>query len=101
MLKFAYEKYSIMTKSEIIDAIIRETNIDRQDATAVVEAFMKEVRTALINKENVYLRGFGSFVIRRRAEKTARNIIKNISIKVPAHDVVKYVPAPKFAKLVR
>lgn len=90
-----------MTKNDIINAIVRDTGIDRKDATAVVETFMKEVREALIKKENVYLRGFGSFVIRRRAEKTARNITKNTTIKVPAHDIVKYVPAPKFAKLVR
>ena len=75
-----------MQKIEIVDKISRQTGVGRKEALQVVECFMEVVKDSLSNGENVYLRGFGSFVVKYRAEK-CRNINKNISVVVPAHDV--------------
>ena len=76
-----------MTKAEIINKIAEETGVAKKDVAATVEAFMEEIRVSLAeNKENVYLRGFGTFVVKRRAQKTARNISKNTTIVIDAHD---------------
>ena len=80
-----------MTKAEIVSNISNELGIDRADVQATVENFMKEIKTSLEKGENVYLRGFGSFIIKTRAEKTGRNISKNVAIKIPAH---KFQPSP-------
>ena len=71
-----------MTKADIVSNISNELGIDRADVQATVEKFMKEVKISLENGENVYLRGFGSFIIKTRAEKTGRNISRNIAIKI-------------------
>ena len=79
-----------MTKAEIINKIAEETGVAKKDVAATVEAFMEEIRVSLAdNKENVYLRGFGTFVVKRRAQKTARNISKNTTIVIDAHDYPK------------
>ena len=70
-----------MTKAEIVSNISNELGIDRADVQATVENFMKEIKTSLEKGENVYLRGFGSFIIKTRAEKTGRNISKNVGYK--------------------
>ena len=67
-----------MTKADIVAEIAEKTGLEKVDVQTTVEAFMEEVKTALEEGENVYLRGFGSFVIKERAEKTGRNISKNI-----------------------
>lgn len=70
-----------MTKADIINRIVGETGIAKKDVAATVEAFMEEVRNSLSErKEDVFLRGFGSFIVKRRAQKTARNISKNTTI---------------------
>ncbi|MCD8291128.1 MAG: integration host factor subunit beta, partial [Prevotella sp.] len=67
-----------MTKADIIDKIVESTGVGKKDVSATVEAFMEVIRNSLLEKkENVYLRGFGSFIVKHRAEKTARNISKN------------------------
>ena len=76
-----------MTKLEIVKQIARETGIEATTVSAVVEGFMEEVRAAQIRKENVFLRGFGTFAVKHRKEKTARNITKNTTIVIPAHDI--------------
>lgn len=76
-----------MTKQEIVKRIARETGVEAATVSAVVEGFMEEVRAAQIRKENVFLRGFGTFLIKHRKEKTARNITKNTTLKIPAHDI--------------
>jgi DNA-binding protein HU-beta len=83
-----------MTKADIVAEIAEKTGLEKVDVQTTVEAFMKEVKESLTNGENVYLRGFGTFVIKKRAEKTARNITKKTVIKVPAH----YVPTFKACK---
>ena len=90
-----------MTKAEIIDKIFKETGLQKKDVTTVVEAFMDTLRDSLTNKENVYLRGFGSFIVKTRAQKTARNISKNTTIIIPAHSIPAFKPAKTFVIQVR
>ena len=85
-----------MTKAEIVKTISQQTGIEQPASSAVVEAFMEQVRQALIGGENVYLRGFGTFNRKHRAEKVARNISKNTTIKVPAHDIPAFKPSKEF-----
>ena len=73
-----------MTKAELVNTIVLETGINKKDVLAIVESLMAEVKNALEREEPVYLRGFGSFIIKHRAEKTARNITKNTTLIVPA-----------------
>ena len=87
-----------MTKAEIVSNISNELGIDRADVQATVENFMKEIKTSLEKGENVYLRGFGSFIIKTRAEKTGRNISKNVAIKIPAHNIPAFKPAKIFVQ---
>ncbi len=87
-----------MTKAEIVSNISSELGIDRADVQSTVENFMKEVKTSLEKGENVYLRGFGSFIIKTRAEKTGRNISKNVAIKIPAHNIPAFKPAKMFVQ---
>ena len=87
-----------MTKAEIVSNISSELGIDRADVQSTVENFMKEIKTSLEKGENVYLRGFGSFIIKTRAEKTGRNISKNVAIKIPAHNIPAFKPAKIFVQ---
>lgn len=86
-----------MTKADIINGITENTGIAKKDVSAVVEAFMESIKSSLLDqKENVYLRGFGSFIVKHRAEKTARNISKNTTIVIEAHDFPAFKPAKSF-----
>ncbi len=85
-----------MTKAEIVTEIANKTGIDKASIMATVEAFMETIRENLIKGENVYLRGFGSFIVKRRAEKTGRNISKNTTIIIPAHNIPSFKPAKTF-----
>ena len=86
-----------MTKAEIINKIADETGIAKRELAATVEAFMEEIRVSMAeNKENVYLRGFGSFIVKHRAQKTARNISKNTTLVIEAHDFPAFKPAKSF-----
>lgn len=86
-----------MTKADIIDEIVEKTGVARKDVSATVEAFMDSVKNSLLEKkDNVYLRGFGSFIVKHRAEKTARNISKNTTIVISAHDFPSFKPAKSF-----
>lgn len=85
-----------MTKADIINEIASSTGVAKLDVTVTVEAMMKVIRDAMCNEENVYLRGFGTFVVKKRAEKTARNISKNVTITIPAHNYPGFKPAKSF-----
>jgi len=85
-----------MTKADIVAGIAEKTGLEKNDVQLTVEAFMKEVKVALEAGENVYLRGFGSFIIKKRAEKTGRNISKNTTIIIPAHNIPAFKPAKVF-----
>jgi DNA-binding protein HU-beta len=73
-----------MTKAELVNTISNKLGVEKNDTQKVIEAFMQEIKTSLYNNDNVYLRGFGSFVIKTRAAKTGRNISKNTAIEIPA-----------------
>ena len=91
-----------MTKADIINKIVADTGLAKKDVAATVEAFMEEVRNSLAGrKEDVFLRGFGSFIIKHRAEKAARNITKKTTITIPAHDIPAFKPAKVFVAEVK
>ena len=90
-----------MTKADIVNEIAKSTGIDKATVLTTVEAFMESVKDSLSKNENVYLRGFGSFVIKKRAEKTARNISKNTTIIIPAHYIPSFKPANTFVSVVK
>lgn len=90
-----------MTKAEIVNEISRSTGLEKGAVLDTVEKFMEVVKETMANGENVYLRGFGSFVVKTRKEKTARNISKNTSIKIPEHKIPSFKPARIFMEGVK
>jgi len=90
-----------MTKAEIVADIASKTGIEKVAVQATVEAFMETLKNSMINGQNVYLRGFGSFIIKKRAEKTGRNISKNTTIIIPAHNIPAFKPAKTFVNKVK
>ena len=88
-----------MTKAEIVNAIALRTGVGKPEVSATIEALMDEIRTSLaVNKENVYLRGFGSFIVKHRAQKTARNISKNTTLVIEASDLPAFKPCKSFVE---
>ena len=86
-----------MTKADIINQISASTGLAKKDVATTVEAFMEEIRVSIAEKkENVYLRGFGTFEVKHRAQKTARNISRNTTIVIEAHDVPDFKPSKSF-----
>jgi DNA-binding protein HU-beta len=85
-----------MTKAEIVSDIAKKTGVDKTTVLNTVEAFMSSVKESLAKEENVYLRGFGSFILKKRAQKTARNISKNTTIIIPEHNIPAFKPAKTF-----
>lgn len=90
-----------MTKAEIVNEIARNTGVDKATVLTTVEAFMEAVKDSLAKNENVYLRGFGSFIVKTRAKKTARNISKNTTIIIPEHNIPSFKPAKTFLAQVK
>lgn len=90
-----------MTKLEIVNSISDKIGVERVDVQAVVEAFMYEVKNSLSSGEDVFLRGFGSFIVKQRAQKTGRNISKNTTIVIPAHKIPAFKPSKEFIKKVK
>lgn len=90
-----------MTKADIVNEIAKNTGIDKASVLASVESFMDVVKDSLAKQENVYLRGFGSFIVKKRAKKTARNISKNTTIIIPEHNIPAFKPAKTFVSQVK
>ncbi|UKI39107.1 MAG: integration host factor subunit beta [Alistipes putredinis] len=90
-----------MTKADIVNEIAKSTGVEKVQVQQIVEAFMESVKGSLIGNENVYLRGFGSFIIKKRATKVARNISKNTTITIPAHNIPAFKPAKSFVAKVK
>jgi len=90
-----------MTKAEIVANISEKSGIEKGDVLRVVEDLMVEVKDSLNQGNNVYLRGFGSFIVKQRAEKTGRNISKNTTIKIPAHHIPAFKPAKVFVESIK
>ncbi len=91
----------IMTKADVVNEISEKTGIEKLAVQHTVEAFMESIKDSLSKGENVYLRGFGSFIVKKRAEKTGRNISKNTSIIIPAHYIPSFKPAKTFTSKVK
>ncbi len=90
-----------MTKADIVSEIAKSTGVEKVQVPAIVEAFMESIKTSLTQKNNVYLRGFGSFIVKKRAKKVARNISKNTTITIPEHNIPAFKPAKSFAAKVK
>ena len=90
-----------MTKADIVNEISRSTGIDKAAVLSVVENFMEVMKDSMAEGNNVYLRGFESFIIKTRKEKTARNISKNTAIKVPEHNIPAFKPSKVFLDMVK
>jgi DNA-binding protein HU-beta len=90
-----------MTKADIVNEISKGTGIERVVVQKVVESFMDNVKGSLTKDQNVYLRGFGSFIVKKRAQKTARNISKNTTIIIPEHNIPAFKPAKTFVSQVK
>ena len=90
-----------MTKADIVSEIAKSTGVEKVQVQAIVEAFMESIKTSLTQKNNVYLRCFGSFIVKKRAKKVARNISKNTTITIPEHNIPAFKPAKSFAAKVK
>ncbi|MBU0487877.1 MAG: integration host factor subunit beta [Bacteroidetes bacterium] len=90
-----------MTKADVVAEIANQTGIEKVAVAATVEALMKTIKVSLENGDNVYLRGFGSFVVKKRAQKTGRNISKNTTIVIPGHNIPSFKPAKTFVSLIK
>jgi len=90
-----------MTKAELVAKISTKTGIEKTIALQTVEATMKIIKNTMTEGENVYLRGFGSFIVKKRAEKLGRIISKNTTIVIPAHNIPAFKPAKTFANKVK
>jgi len=90
-----------MTKAEIVADIANKTGIEKVAVQATVEAFMDTIKNSMVSGQNVYLRGFGSFIIKKRAEKTGRNISKNTTLIIPAHNIPSFKPAKTFVNKIK
>lgn len=90
-----------MTKIELVREIAAKTGLPSKDVMAIVESLMDTIKSSMENGEEVFLRGFGSFIIKHRANKTARDISKNTTVIVPAHDIPAFRPAKEFMEQVK
>ncbi|MDR1950870.1 MAG: integration host factor subunit beta [Bacteroidales bacterium] len=90
-----------MTKAELVSQITKRTGVEKVTVSNIVETFMEVMKDTMSKGENVYLRGFGSFILKRRAEKIGRNITRNTSIKIPAHYIPAFKPAKPFSTEVK
>lgn len=90
-----------MTKADIVNEISKNTGIEKVAVQKTIEAFMESIKESLVKEKNVYLRGFGSFIVKKRAKKTARNISKNTTIIIPEHYVPAFKPSKSFVNKVK
>lgn len=86
-----------MTKADIVSEIAKTTGVEKVQVQTIVEAFMETVKDSMAANNNVYLRGFGSFIVKKRAQKVARNISKNTTITIPEHNIPAFKPAKSFS----
>ncbi len=90
-----------MTKADLVNKISEKTGMEKNDVQAVIELFMKEIKDSMEQGNEVFLRGFGSFIIKRRAQKTGRNISENTTITIPAHNIPAFKPAKVFVEAIK
>lgn len=90
-----------MTKAEIVNEIVIQTGIEKVAVEATVEAIMETIKKSMVNGENIYLRGFGTFLLKKRAEKIGRNITRNTALKIPAHMIPAFKPSKEFVAAIK
>ncbi len=90
-----------MTKADIVSEIAKTTGVEKVQVQTIVEAFMDSVKDSMAANNNVYLRGFGSFIVKKRAKKVARNISKSTTITIPEHNIPAFKPAKSFAAMIK
>lgn len=90
-----------MTKADIVNEIVSKTGIDKVVVLGVVESFMETIKSSMIKGENIYVRGFGSFILKKRAAKLGRNITRNTTVKIPAHNIPAFKPCKEFVDEVK
>jgi DNA-binding protein HU-beta len=90
-----------MRKADLINKIADKTGIPKVDVLVTVESLIKEIKTSLIEKENIYIRGFGSFITKKRAAKIGRNIKRNTAVEIPAHYIPAFKPSKEFVQEVK
>lgn len=90
-----------MTKAEIVNEVAKATGIEKIAVQTVVEATVESIKSSIISGDPVYLRGFGSFIIKHRAQKAARNITQKTTVTIPAHDIPAFKPAKSFVAAVK
>jgi DNA-binding protein HU-beta len=90
-----------MRKADLVAAISEKTGVPKVDVLVTLESFFKEVKNSLADGENVYIRGFGSFVVKKRAKKIGRHIKKNVAIEIPEHFIPSFKPAKVFIEQVK
>lgn len=90
-----------MTKADIVNDVAKATGMEKIAVQNLIECFMESIKDSLAKDKNVYLRGFGSFVVKKRATKTARNISKNTTLIIPEHNIPSFKPAKVFMAKVK
>lgn len=90
-----------MTKADIVNEISEKTGIEKLAVQATLESFMKTIRNSMVNGNNVYLRGFGTFIVKKRAKKIGRNISKNTTVVIPEHYIPSFKPSKNFSERVK
>lgn len=90
-----------MTKADVVAEIVKSTGIEKSTVMVVVEEFMESVKVGMIAGNDIFLRGFGTFQVKKRARKVARNISKNTTVIVPEHNIPAFKPAKSFAEKIR
>ncbi|HXA01436.1 MAG TPA: HU family DNA-binding protein [Cytophagaceae bacterium] len=90
-----------MTKADIIAQIADKTGIDKSEVGNVVEAFISTVKNSMANGNDIFIRGFGSFINKKKAQKIGRNISKNTAIVIPEHYAPKFKPSPEFVDMIK
>ncbi|MHB8259128.1 MAG: HU family DNA-binding protein [Bacteroidia bacterium] len=90
-----------MTKADIVDEIAKNTGVEREIVLHTVESFMKTVKNNMVKGNNIYLRGFGTFLCKKRAAKIGRNIHAKTAVKIPAHYIPAFRPSKIFSKMIK
>lgn len=90
-----------MTKADVINEIAEKTGVDKADVTASVEAFFSVIKSSMANGHNIYIRGFGSFINKKRKKKIARNISRNTALVIDEHYIPSFKPAKIFISKIK
>ncbi|HVG12105.1 MAG TPA: HU family DNA-binding protein [Flavisolibacter sp.] len=101
ILLFQTDKNHAMRKADLVNQISEKTGIPKVDVLVTLESMFKEIKESLSNGENIYIRGFGSFITKKRAAKIGRNIKKNIAVHIPEHHIPAFKPAKEFVAEVK